>query len=875
MARDNLLDFFEDISRTNDTFIVHDDGYRVRRATYRQVAAAARAFGRKLIDAGVEPGDTVVIWSENRTEWVVALWGTLLVRAVLVPVDFRASADLLTRITGIVQAKVVLTGDEVDVPTTVTGHVWTLADVITIDDAEAGGPGRPSAIPAPAAPWRPAGSPDGKSLAEIIFTSGATSEPKGVTITHRNVLANIIPIEREIGKYRRYVRIVHPLRFLNLLPLSHMFGQSMATFVPPMLAGTVVFSHGYSPVEILRQIKTRRVSVLVSVPKVLDVLRDHVQRLYPHTAEPDPLAGKHWLWRWWHYRDVRRLFGWKFWAMVCGAAPLDPELEAFWRKLGFVVVQGYGLTETAPIVTLNHPLRSAKGTVGRPIGGVKVKIADDGEILVQGENVTQGYYRPEGMGDVAAAEANAAFRDGWFHTGDIGEIDPNGRLLIKGRKKEMIVTPQGLNVFPEDVERALLQQPGVREAAVVGLKVDGEERIHAVLVLDDGADMNAIVRGANTGLEDHQRVWSASIWTNGPLPRTEGTQKLKRKELQRWASGEATTSRAASGGTSLADIIGRHVAGRTLEAETTLEELGLSSLDRVELMMELEEAFHTTLDESMLTGDRSLRDLEALLAGSGAGLASPGGAVVVGGGGAGAPGAPRSAAADTTIRFPSWNRSRPSWFLRRISLPTWILPLGYPFMDLKVEGLEHLEGLKGPVLFAANHQSHMDTPAIMLALPPARRYGLAVAMAKEFFAAHFYPAGRPLKQRLKGTTLYLLSCQFFNAFPLPQREAGARQTLRYVGEVAADGYSILIFPEGRRTETGEIDRFQPGVGMIGAKLGLPVVPVRLDGLERVLGKSMRWPVRGPVRVAFGAPIQLTGEDYPAMAKRVEEAVRGL
>ena len=190
-----------------------------------------------------------------------------------------------------------------------------------------------------------------------------------------------------------------------------MFGQSMATFVPPMLAGTVVFSHGYSPIEILRQIKSRRISVLVCVPKVLDVLRDHVQRLYPHTADPDPLAGKHWAWRWWHYRDVHRLFGWKFWCIVCGAAPLDPELEGFWRKLGLLVVQGYGLTETAPIVTLNHPLRASKGSVGTPIGGVKVKIADDGEILVQGENVTSGYYRPGGH-DRRRAQPRPTLRSG-------------------------------------------------------------------------------------------------------------------------------------------------------------------------------------------------------------------------------------------------------------------------------------------------------------------------------------------------------------------------------------------------------------------------------------------------------------------------------
>jgi long-chain acyl-CoA synthetase len=872
MARDTLLDFFEDFSARADTFIVHDDGYRVRQTSYRGVADAARAMAARFAAAGVGADDKVVIWSENRTEWVVAFWACLLVHAVVVPVDFRASGELLARISGIVRARIVLVGEEVEVPSGVTGEVWNLARAIELSPSESEAPPLPPAGHAVAA--LPGTTHPGARLAEIIFTSGATAEPKGVTITHRNVLANIIPIEREMAKYQRYVRLVHPLRFLNLLPLSHMFGQSMATFVPPMLSGTVVFSHGYSPVEILHQIRTRRISVLVCVPKVLDVLREHLLRVAPHTAAADPLAGRHWARRWWHYRDVHRLFGWKFWCIVCGAAPLDPELEAFWRKLGFLVVQGYGLTETAPIVTLNHPLRASKGTVGTPIGGVKVKIADDGEILVQGDNVTSGYYRPEGgAADTGSAEPESAFRDGWFHTGDIGELDPSGRLLIKGRKKEMIVTPQGLNVFPEDVERAVMAQTGVIDAAVVGLRREGEERIHAVLVLEPGADVQAAVRGANALLEDHQRIWSTSVWTNGPLPRTEGTRKLKRRELQRWAAGEAPAASSSRGGTaSVADIVAKYSGGERPGPATTLEELGLSSLDRVELMMALEEAFQTTLDESMLSGSRTLGELEALLvreSGANVPAALPGG--TDGNQGPGDAGQ----AGGKPIDFPSWNRSRLSWLLRRVSLPTWILPLGRIYMDLKVEGLDHLANVKGPVLFAANHQSHMDVPAIFLALPSRWRYQVAPAMSKEFFSAHFNPAGVPAAARRKSTAYYLLACQFFNTFPLPQRERGTRQTLRYVGEVAADGYSILLFPEGRRSYDGSIDRFMPGVGMMGAKLGIPVVPVRIEGLDKVLNRSMRWPVRGPVRVAFGAPLKLQGDDYQALAGQVEAAVRNL
>ena len=880
MARDTLLDFFEDYAHSDDTFIVHDDGYRVRQASYRQVADAAEEFARELAAAHVTAGDKVVIWSENRTEWVIALWGCLKARAVLVPVDFRASADLLARIAKIVQAKVVLLGDEVTAPDDLTAAVWNLRDAIWFPvrsdtQHQAREPQHPEPrtqnraphpaprTPAPRTAESKTADPLGpSSLAEIIFTSGATADPKGVTITHRNVLANIIPIEREMKKYLRYARPFRPIRFLNLLPLSHMFGQSMATFVPPMLSGTVVFSHGYSPTEIIRQIKSRRISVLVCVPKVLDVLREHVERLAPETKGADPLAGKHWAWRWWHFRRIHRLFGWKFWCVVCGAAPLDPELEAFWRKLGFLVVQGYGLTETAPIVTLNHPLRASKGTVGTPIGGVEVRIAPDGEILVRGENVTSGYYRPDGS---PPPEGDAAFKDGWFHTGDIGELDAAGRLLIKGRKKEMIVTPQGLNVFPEDVERALLAQPGVTDAAVVGLKVEGEERIHAVLVLASGADTNAIVRGANTTLEDHQRVWSSSVWPGEALPRTEGTQKLKRRQIQLWAAGEAPTSSSTTTGTSLPEIIGRYTAGRELTPDTTLEELGLSSLDRVELMMALEEAFHTTLDESLLAGPRTIRELETLLKTEtpmpSEGPASP------------TRDAAQRSLAETPIAFPAWNRSWPSYFIRRLSLPTWILPLGRIFMKMDVHGLEHLRAITGPVIFASNHQSHLDTPAILLALPSRWRYRVAPAMAKEFFKAHFNPSAYTRGEWFTNSLNYYLACQFFNAFPLPQREGGTRQTLRYIGEVTGDGYSVLIFPEGKRE--GTIGTFRPGIGMIAAKLGVPVVPVRLGGLDVVLHPKMKFPKRGPVSVSFGAPLMLTGEDYESLARHVEDAVKAL
>jgi len=842
VARDTLLDFFEDLARADGPFLVHDDGYCERRFTYGEAGRAARAFAARLHEAGLRKNDTVVFFSENRPEWIVAFWGCLLRGIIVVPIDYRSTPDFLARVTRIVRARVVLVGQ--DVPPLESDHigpsavVWKLS---TIDWEAATGPLDPVAITR-------------DDTAEIIFTSGATAEPKGVVITHRNVLANIVPVEREVRKYRKWGTPFFPLRFLNLLPLSHMFGQAMATFIPPMLPGVVIFMRGYNPVEIVSQIKSHRVSVLVSVPKILDVLREHVLRLAPEVATPGPK--QHFAKRWWRYRRIHRLFGLKFWSFVVGAAPLEPELEAFWGELGFAVIQGYGLTETAPIVTLNHPFATKRGSVGKAIAGVEVKIAEDGEILVRGENVTKGYFNAE-------AETARAFEDGWFHTGDIGEVGPGGQLFIKGRKKEMLVTPEGLNVFPEDVERVLNRLPGVKDSAVVGLTGGeggaprhGSERVGAILVLEPGVDVEAVVRDANAQLSDHQRIRRALAWPEPELPRTEGTRKLKRAAIRDWAQ-ETLAGRAPqiahAGVDPLAALIAKY-AGRTdLAPGTTLEELGLSSLERVELMVALEDTFQTRIDEAAFAGARDVAQLRAL-------VAQP---------------SPSDTLVSEPVDFPSWNRSWPARLVRRVNLPLWILPLARVFAWVRVEGLEHVRDLKRPVMFAANHQSHMDAPVVLAALPGRVRYRVAIAMAKEFFKAHFFPEQFGRRAWFTNSLNYYLAALVFNAFPLPQREAGARQTLRYIGEVLEGGDSVLIFPEGRRSPTGDVDAFRPGIGMIAARLSVPVVPVRIEGLDKVLPPGWRMAKPGRVRVAFGAPMTLAGDDYEALARRVEDAVRAL
>jgi long-chain acyl-CoA synthetase len=833
VARDTLIDVFHDFSHTRGDFLVYDDGFRSRSYSYEETTRRAKHFAARLDDLGLARGDAVVFWSENRPEWIAAFWGCLLRGVVVVPIDYRSSQDFLHRVSRIVSAKLVLIGQEVSPPGESPG-----APVLKLHELE-----WPDGEPRSLAPI----DITRDTTAEIIFTSGATAEPKGVVITHRNVLANIVPVEQEVIKYRKWAAPFSPIRFLNLLPLSHMFGQAMTTFVPPMLGGVVVFMRGYNPVDIVTQVKKRRISVVVSVPKILDVLREHVLRVAPEANSPSPK--RHWMRRWWHFRQIHRMFGLKFWAFVVGAAPLDPSLEAFWGELGFVVVQGYGLTETAPIVSLNHPFGTKKGSVGKAMAGVDVKIAPDGEILVRGENVTKGYFN-------AADETAKAFEDGWFHTGDIGEIGPGGELFIRGRKKEMIVTPEGLNVFPEDVERVLNEVPGVRDSAVVGVPMGpmgGEERVNAVLVLDPGTDVDAVVRAANSQLDDHQRVRRAHVWPEPELPRTEGTKKLKRAAIRSWVVGGGTAVTPASTSDPLAALVAKYAGRAQLSASTTIEELGLSSLERVELMVALEDVFHTHLDEGAFAGARDLGELRAVVERAAVSEAAP----------------------PEPVNFPAWNRSWPARTLRDVSLATWLLPLARVFAWLHVEGREHLSNIRGPVIFAANHQSHMDTPVILTALPAHWRYRTATAMAKEFFKAHFFPEEHSRSAWFTNSLNYYLAALFFNAFPIPQREAGARQTLQYIGDLIAHDWSVLIFPEGKRSDHGEINRFMPGVGMIAARLDVPVVPVRIIGVDKVLHHTWRMARPGRVRVVFGSPLHLTGDDYASQAKRVEDAVRSL
>jgi long-chain acyl-CoA synthetase len=813
----DLPAFFRRIAQFPGEFVIYDDGYRGWTYTYADLARMAGALETRLRTEGIRKGDKVVVWSESRPGWIAALWACIMEGVIVVPIDPQASIALFRRLEERVHPRLLLLGNRVPpIEAENATPIWRMTD---IEQDRREPPAETVALAR-------------DDIAEIVFTSGTTAEPKGVMITHRNLAANLQPIENQLIPYRKYISYLKPVRILNLLPMSHLFGQAFGLFVPPLIPASVVFISSGSAAEVARQIRERRVVAVAAVPKVLEVLRDFVGHRFPKMVQESDIRGSWWR-RWWRYRALHRMFGWKFCCFLVGGAPLPSDLEQFWSRLVFLVVQGYGLTETAPIISFTHPFHVRLGTAGKPVEGVDVKIAEDGEVLVRGDNVTVGYYQ-------APEQTAAAFEDGWFRTGDVGEFDAEGNLIIRGRKKEMIVTPEGLNIFPEDVETVLNQIPGVKESAVIG-----KDRVHAVLVLEPGASADTIVRQANEQLEDHQKIRAVSVWPDSELPRTRTTRKLQHARIaEQLRTGQAEVP-AQPEENELVKLLQKYAPGRTITPETTLDELGLSSMDRVELMMDLEQKMETTIDETAFASVRKVGELAHA----------------------------RPKREET--RFPTYNRTRPIKSLRRLLLAGVFLPVSKLFAHAKISGLEHLTSLQGPVVFAANHRSHFDTPVILGSLPATWRRRIAVAMWKEYFEAHFAPAGYSLWMRGLMSTVYGVVTVVFNAFPVPQTEMDVRESIRYMGELVEEGWSILIFPEGERRPAGEVGRFQPGLGMIASHLRLPVVPIRVEGTERILPPDSGWPRMGRVEVRFGKPIVPQGESYSELAQKVREAIIAL
>jgi long-chain acyl-CoA synthetase len=875
-VRSHLASLVEEFRRHSaETAVVVHRGNRRYRTTYGEMAELAGRFAAELNRRDVAAGERVVLWGENSAEWIGVFFGCLMRGVIVVPLDAAGSSEFADRVVKDVSPKLIV-GDR-----SMLRSVATEVPRLLLSEVKSQLPAEPSFAVSDAV--------NEQTPFQIIFTSGTTSEPKGIVHTHRNVLASLQPIENEIAKYRKYERWVHPLRFLHSLPLSHVFGQFMGLWVPPLLAAELHFGEQLEPARMTELIRRERISVLVAVPRVLQLLRTHLLGRFGSLAQELEQAKGLSIWkRWWQFRQVHRALGWKFWAVISGGATLPAELEGFWNRLGFALIQGYGMTETAALVTLNHPFRIGPGTIGKALPGREVRISDEGEILVRGDMLARSTWQG---GAMRPRESE------WLATGDLAAENESGELRFLGRKGDVIVTGAGMNVHPADLEEAMRKQPGVRGCVVVPCETaGGAEPVAAVLFSGSDAALQAAAAQANRGLAEYQQIRRVLKWPELQFPYTSSGKLLRRKVAQ-WACGTIASRQQGRRQTAvpgrdalvnmIAEVTGERISGEDDRLRLS-EDLHLDSLGRVQLQSVLEQRLGLDLEDDAIAAVETLGDLRVMVENEAGAVLLPAAATAMDG----LPVVAQSAEVQSG-RSPHQDamKARESSTSEHL-YPRW--PWAWPMSAIRVAFLEVVmrpvvwllaaprvvrvtgELPQGPLLIIANHVTAYDGALILYALPASLRRKMAIAMSGEMLLD--LRRGRNQDNallNLLAPLAYGLLTALFNVFPLP-RLRGFRRTFAHAGEAMDRGYSVMIFPEGHRSHDGKLQPFRPGIGLLAQESHVPVLPVALIGLGELRAAKARWFRSGQLEVRVGEVVPVDDEAEPAdLTARFEESIRRL
>jgi long-chain acyl-CoA synthetase len=881
-----LLDDFRRYGR--ETAVVRYVGVRRRVSSYEEIARLAGRFAALLSERRIGFGDRVVLWAENGAEWIAAFYGCMLRGVIAVPLDAYGTAEFAARVAADVQPSLVVGDAELLLSLEGEWPKVSFEDWLDVLPIKEVGPVAELSHDTPL---------------QILFTSGTTGEPKGIVHTHGNVLASVEPIADAARGYMPYERLVHPLRFLHTLPLSHVFGQTMGLWIPPIFAAEVHFESRLSAPRLVETIRRERISVLAGVPRVLAMLKSYLEGEHPdlstRLAAAEGISA--WL-RWWRFRDIHAAFGLKFWAFITGAGALPGAVEQFWNGLGFVLVQGYGMTETAALITLNHPFRVAKGTMGKPLPGREVKVQPDGEVLVRGAMISPATW----SGGALHRRAEE-----WLATGDLAETQATGELRFLGRKSETIVTGAGVNVHPEDLEAALEQEPVVAACVVVPVDTPSGPEACAVLVLR-GASQRAggVVQNANTKLAEFQRIRRWMIWPEPDLPRT-STGKVKRAVVTAWlASQEEEAGRATSpAGTDwllalITHITGERVPGNQEPGDSNdlrlSEDLRLDSLGRVQLLDALEDRLGVVLDQEEYVRVETLGELRRLATGADRADVALGQPAVH------SDESQHSDVANVTKderEFEAQEQrenqqrraDRSGKVAERYIYPhwPWLWPMRWiriAFQECVMRPLVWL--LAGPcvvrtvtapdltpndtMLIIANHVTAYDGPLLLFALPRAIRDRTAAAMSGEMLED--FRHARNMEPRWLaplGPAVWLLLTALFNVFPMP-RQRGFQRSFAHAGEALDHGFHVMVFPEGTRSAEGALANFRPGIGLLVKQSSAAVLPMALRGMGDLKTGKRRWFRSGTLEVRVGQPIRFAAsENEAAITARLHSEVEKL
>jgi long-chain acyl-CoA synthetase len=820
--------------------VAFEHGGGVTQSSYAELDARIERTARGLLRHGISRGDRVALLGPNSTDWIVAYFGITTAGAVVVPLDPQLTNDGV----GVALAHaepvlVITTGSR-------RRELERVHDDLRFLLFDGDGPDSVRALGSEQAGRElpPRASTD---LASLLFTSGTTGTPKAVPLTHGNLAANTSELvaAKIIGTDDRV---------LVPLPMHHTYPFTVGVLMPLATGACVILPAGISGPEIAQSCSAGRATALLAVPRLCTALWDSVvagvhargpaaTRLFEALLATSIAVRRYTGLRIgrWLFGAVHARLGGALQTVGCGGAKLATDLAWNLEGLGWRLLTGYGLTETSPVLTFNIPSASRLGSEGRPLPGVEVRLAtaaDDspGEIQARGPSVFAGYWRNP---DAAAAAFTA---DGWFRTGDLGKFDEDGYLYVVGRSKELIVLADGKKFFPESVEKVYDDNPLLREVGVferggklAAVVVPDDEEIRNRGALRQAAALREELEDIASRLPAYERITQYRI-VRTPLPRTQ-LGKLRRHVLPALFDGaelapasEPTELQAAdralvetARGAEVWQWLQARYPDRPLTLDTSPQlDLAVDSLEWVALTVEIQSRFGVALNTEHLSRILTLRDLLHEI------------------------GAAATKGAEAAIATPPY--VRPGQMLRALGAVIYatLRPLVRIVLRLRVQGVERLPD--GPALIAPNHASYLD-PLVVAAALPWRR------LRRTYWAGWVgVMHTSPLRRFVSRAT---------QVFPVdPDRDLAA--AIRTARELLAAGYSVVWFPEGRRSPSGELTKFQTGIGLLLHAQGVAAVPTAIRGTFAAWPKHRALPRASAVAVTFGAAREFA-RDLPAAA----------
>ncbi len=806
--------------------------YKGKNISYKELIEKVD-FYSSVID--IIPGDRILIFSENRPEWAYALFGIWKKGGVAVPVDHMASYEELAYIIQDARPSYAFVSKDLkDIFVKALKQQKYKVEPVDIEDfIPLFEPGKITNI--------------SEDLALILYTSGTTGKPKGVMLTFGNLNSNIEAIVKENIASSKDITIA-------LLPFHHAYPLMVSLLVPLYLGATIIFTDNISSQNLINLIIANKVTALIGVPRVYKLIH---QRIFEE-IEKNPLAKK--LFNLVDFlgsprlgkiifKKVHKRFGGALKYFISGGAKLDPKIANDLYMLGFYVLEGYGLTETSPIVSFNIPGAIKIGSVGRPIPGVEVKTQDDGEILVKGKNVTKGYWQRQDL-------TNEAIKDRWFYTGDLGYLDDDGYLYITGRKKELIVLENGKKVIPEEIENLILSKsPTIKEVAVI----EKSGILHAVIVpdMEKVKELNIlnlreyitweIIDKVNRELSSYKQIQDFSIQEE-ELPKTR-LGKIKRYLLQQTLTGTSPVQKPKEEEISIPKGILSEQESILLEYLRKYKQnvspkdhieidLGMDSLDKVELLSFLDKTFNIKLKEKDLSKYLSVEQLMELVSTA-------------------------SIVNQETINWSDILKAQNQELELDYKDDVLIygsLVLKYIFklyFRLQTEGLLNLPKTP-PFIIAPNHASYLDGFLIASSLPKEVLQNTYFVGAKEYFEGKF------------GEFI----AKYFHVIPV-DTQSNVRDTLIKSTNILNNNKNLVIFPEGARTRNGKLLPFKKGVAILSKELKVPIVPSTIIGSYDAMKIGDIFPKPKRIILRYGWPLREYDFSYDEITGRLEQATEAL